>query len=101
MTPQQDSLSGVIICPDQTIGGTAVKGELLHRNNISTTHPSPGPVKTSRRPPLYNFTFRSLSEFPITDAELKLIAAAAIIGFSSSPNPGYKMPAASGTPSAL
>lgn len=30
MTPQQDHLSGVIICP----GGTAVKGELLHHTNL-------------------------------------------------------------------
>ena len=29
MTPQQDSLSGVIICPAK-VDGTAVKGELLH-----------------------------------------------------------------------
>jgi hypothetical protein len=28
MTPQQESLSGVIICP--ALGRTAVKGELLH-----------------------------------------------------------------------
>ena len=43
----------------------------------------------------------SLSELAITETELKLIAAAAIIGFSSSPNAGNSTPAASGTPTAL
>jgi hypothetical protein len=37
---------------------------------------------------VYSFTFRNLSEFVITDTELKLIAAAARIGLSSSPNTG-------------
>ena len=37
----------------------------------------------------------------ITDTELKLIAAAAIIGLSRMPNEGYSTPAAIGTPSAL
>jgi hypothetical protein len=41
------------------------------------------------------------SAFPITDTELKLIAAAAMIGLSSMPNAGYKTPAAIGTPAAL
>ncbi len=41
------------------------------------------------------------SELPITDTELKLMAAAAIIGLSSSPNTGYSTPAAIGTPSEL
>jgi hypothetical protein len=37
----------------------------------------------------------------ITETELKLIAAAAIIGLSSKPNSGYKTPAARGIPKAL
>ena len=37
--------------------------------------------------------------FVITDTELKLIAAAAIIGLSNSPKNGYRIPAAIGTPS--
>ena len=47
---------------------------------------------------IYSLTFRSRSEFVITDTELKLIAAAAKIGLSSSPNTGYSTPAAIGTP---
>jgi hypothetical protein len=43
-----------------------------------------GPVA----PDTYNFTCRSLSEFVITDTELRLIAAAAKIGLSSSPKTG-------------
>ena len=37
----------------------------------------------------------------ITDTELKLMAAAAIIGDSSRPKKGYSTPAAIGTPSTL
>jgi hypothetical protein len=33
-------------------------------------------------------TFRNLSELPITETELKLIAALAIMGFSSNPHRG-------------
>ena len=49
----------------------------------------------------YNFTFLSRSAFDITDTELNVIAAAAIIGFNRMPNAGYSTPAASGIPSAL
>ena len=41
---------------------------------------------------------RSRSALPMTDTELTLIAAAAIIGLSSNPNSGYSTPAAIGTP---
>ena len=44
---------------------------------------------------------RNLSAFPITDTELKLIAAAAIMGFSKSPRNGFSTPAAIGTPKTL
>lgn len=48
-----------------------------------------------------NFTFLNLKELVITDTELKLIASAAIIGESSIPKKGYKIPAAIGIPSVL
>ena len=44
---------------------------------------------------------RSRSALAMTDTELKLIAAAAIIGESSRPVTGYRTPAAIGTPAAL
>ena len=44
---------------------------------------------------------RSRSALAMTDAELRLIASAAIIGESSQPVSGYSTPAASGMPSAL
>ena len=47
------------------------------------------------------YDLRSLRAFPITETELKLIAAAPIIGFKRSPNAGYNTPAATGTPIAL
>ena len=45
--------------------------------------------------------FFNLKEFTITETELKLIAAAAIIGDNNNPKTGYKTPAATGTPSTL
>ena len=44
---------------------------------------------------------RNLSALPITDTELNVIAALAIIGLSRSPATGYKAPAAIGTPTTL
>src|SRR5579863_1429145 len=44
---------------------------------------------------------RNLSAFPITETELRLIAALAIIGDNSHPKMGYSTPAATGIPSVL
>jgi hypothetical protein len=49
----------------------------------------------------YSFADLSLSALAITETELKLIAAAAIIGLSRSPKNGYRTPAATGTPTML
>ncbi len=49
----------------------------------------------------YSAIFRSLRELLITDTELKLIAAAAMMGDSNNPNTGYNIPAAIGTPTEL
>jgi len=49
----------------------------------------------------HNFTRFSLSELVITETELKLIAAAAIIGDSSMPKNGYSTPAVIGAPAVL
>jgi len=48
-----------------------------------------------------NVVRRNRSALPTTDTELRLIASAAIIGESSTPNTGYSTPAAIGTPSVL
>jgi len=50
---------------------------------------------------IFKFTEFSLNEFKMTDKELKLIAAAAIIGDKRIPKNGYNNPAATGTPSTL
>jgi hypothetical protein len=47
------------------------------------------------------YIFRSLKALAITHTELKLIAAAAIIGLSNIPKNGNKIPAATGTPSEI
>lgn len=44
---------------------------------------------------------RSLSALPITETELRVIAALAIIGLKSMPNTGYRTPAAMGIPITL
>ena len=44
---------------------------------------------------------RNRNALAITDTELKLMAAAAIIGDSNKPNTGYNTPAATGTPAEL
>ncbi len=44
---------------------------------------------------------RRRSALPITDTELKLMAAAAMMGLNSSPNAGYSTPAATGIPMTL
>src|SRR3984957_11613278 len=58
------------------------------------------PWKGQVRQP-YNEAVRRRNALAITETELKLIAAAAIIGLSSNPNTGKSTPAASGTPNAL
>ena len=70
------------------------------------------PVSTTRRhvrgPPsctlksnAYNSTRRSRSALTMTDTELNVIPALAMIGLSRIPKTGYSTPAAMGTPSAL
>jgi len=49
----------------------------------------------------YRATRRRRSAFAMTDTELNVIAALAIIGLRSQPNTGYNTPAATGTPSTL
>lgn len=49
----------------------------------------------------YNLALRKRKALLITDTELKLIAAAAIIGDNKIPKTGYKTPAAIGTPAEL
>ena len=46
-------------------------------------------------------SFRKRNALPMTDTELRIIAAAAIIGLSRMPKNGYITPAAMGTPTAL
>jgi hypothetical protein len=50
---------------------------------------------------VHNAARLSLSALPITETELNVIAALAIIGLRSSPNHGYRIPAAIGTPARL
>ena len=49
----------------------------------------------------HNFKFRSLKAFTITETELNVIAALAIIGERRIPKTGNRMPAAIGTPTML
>ena len=49
----------------------------------------------------HSCAFLKRSAFAITDMELNVIAALAIIGLRARPKKGYKMPAAIGTPMEL
>ena len=49
----------------------------------------------------HSLTRRSRNAFPITDTELNVIAALAIVGLSSRPKNGYRTPAPMGTPITL
>jgi hypothetical protein len=49
----------------------------------------------------HNAILLSRRAFAITDTELNVIAALAIMGLSTIPKYGYKIPAATGTPMAL
>lgn len=49
----------------------------------------------------YSFTFLNRSALVITDTELSVMAALAIIGLRVHPKNGYSNPAAMGTPSVL
>jgi hypothetical protein len=74
--------------------------EIQDSQMMPPPNPKPCPSKmtiTSR----YSSVRRSRNALPMTDTELKLIAAAAIIGDSSKPKNGYNTPAATGTPSEL
>lgn len=49
----------------------------------------------------HSFTFRSRKALLMTETELRLMAAPAMIGLSSRPKNGYSAPAATGIPNAL
>ena len=50
---------------------------------------------------IHNLTLLNLKEFAITETELTLIAAAAIIGDNKIPKNGNNIPVAIGTPNTL
>ncbi len=64
-----------------------------HCDHPNTT----GPANSGR----YNATRRRRSALAMTDTELNVMAALAIIGLRSTPNTGYSTPAATGTPRTL
>ena len=66
---------------------------LRSSRNVSPA-PSRGQPLAPSRLSRQRCTSRSLSALPITDIELRLIAAAAITGLKSNPNAGKSTPAA-------
>jgi len=76
--------------------------EMFHSDSrISAEFCSVGSTAVPGSLTLYSANFRSRKAFVITEIELMLIAALAIIGLSSTPQIGNSTPAASGIPSAL
>lgn len=68
----------------------------IARGSHDAPHPTRARTRTAHRE-----TRLSRSAFPMTDTELNVIAALAIIGLRSNPNQGYRIPAATGTPATL
>ena len=98
----------------QTAAGAVVRRRQVSRMAVSSLRvalrstSAPGRDHVARGPSdhpspfeIQSFTRRSRSAFPITDTELNVIAALAMIGLSRMPATGYSAPAAMGTPSAL
>src|SRR5439155_1409869 len=73
------------------------------RDDESDATPRLGPFgfESGAEAAFHNLALRSRSALPMTETELKLIAAPAMMGLSSTPKSGYNTPAATGTPSAL
>lgn len=83
---------------------TDVKGCVKGRHTPSIRNP--GPMSTRPRVPQVSGQTSERSRLSrralaMTDTELKVIAALAMIGLSNNPNAGYSTPAATGTPSTL
>ena len=68
---------------------------------LQTCSTVPWPVQVRLRCGHHSAVRRRRNAFPITETELKLIAALASMGLSSTPNHGYSTPAAIGTPMRL
>ncbi len=90
--------------------GGYVKTSLLIGFEMNVAHDEAGahgadairlPRRIGQMLKVHNSTFRKRNAFVITDTELNVMAAAAMMGLSRSPNTGYSTPAAMGTPRAL
>ena len=74
---------------------------VLHRARHLSRTGCEGAARGRRRGLAYTRALLSRSALPTTETELKLIAAAAMMGLSSTPKKGYSTPAATGTPRLL
>jgi hypothetical protein len=97
--PRPRTNNTVRLCPESFVS-------FANGSNVNLftpeTKPCPHLREEDHRPPaIHSFVVRSLRALPITETELKLMAAAAIIGFKSSPKAGNSTPAASGMPTTL
>src|SRR5689334_4001732 len=99
------------IAPHRTDGSRHRQGGQDHQHDeadsMSPAHPSSIARGTSQERPqrgrgrVHREVRLRRSALPMTDTELKVIAALAIMGLSSNPRLGYNTPAATGTPSTL
>jgi hypothetical protein len=81
---------------DRLCGATRSEGGENQEKGVSHVSSSAAVSKIS-----YKGSFRKRSAFAMTETELTVIAALAIIGLRSRPKKGYRTPAARGTPSVL
>jgi hypothetical protein len=90
-----------VVLAGRSLAGVKVAILPLH-DAVDFPHHLPRTVDiTTKADHVYIFVTRSRNALPITDTELRLIAAAATMGDSSRPNIGYSTPAATGMPRAL
>jgi hypothetical protein len=73
----------------------------IDRRYLREGHPKTARAQIALAAAGHRRNLRSLRALPTTDTELKLIAAAAIMGLNKMPKNGYRTPAARGTPRVL
>jgi len=95
VAPEVDGLQAGVQRGQRAVPDTRVK------DRGSAYGPARGQFMSTGHPADQSASFRSRKALLMTDTELKVMAALAIIGLSRIPSTGYSAPAARGIPSAL
>ena len=94
--------AGVAQCRSAAVPGTGISAvPSVSRTLQAMTRRTRDRARNSMLAIYYSAVRRSRSALVMTDTELNVMAAAAIIGLSRMPKNGYRRPAAIGTPITL